>query len=557
MLKNIKVKKLIILSMGLLLFIMIVMGVYSISSLENIASKTETLYDRPHTNLIGMWTIKAKVSQTSSELKDAYLSQLEVRNEAIQNITEVSELIRIIETNKVNPTSKPSDDMVAITQAIDDWGKSAQDIIDFMKNSSDSNNAAKLFKEYYTNERSVIDKIDKIIATASQNALNFKNDSRSVSQQVTIALIIIVVVSILATAAVLFLILKSISRPMQVVLNAARDIANGNINTKIDYSSKSEFGELADSFKSMQIYLMTVVNDIDYVLYEIGNGNFSVHTKINYMGDFAPLQKSMHNIVVNLSTIMTSINQSSNEVASGSDQVSNGAQMLSQGTTQQAGSIQELSATINEISNQVKNNAQNAIEASHTADAMGHEMEESNTQMQELITAISEINDASAEIGKIIKTIEDIAFQTNILALNAAVEAARAGSAGKGFAVVADEVRNLASKSAQASKSTSSMIENSLNAVSRGTKMADSTAKSLLTSVESAKLVAVTIDKISSASNEQSNSISQITLGIEQISAVVQTNSATAEESAAASEQLSAQAQILKGLVDKFTLMQE
>lgn len=216
--------------------------------------------------------------------------------------------------------------------------------------------------------------------------------------------------------------------------------------------------------------------------------------------------------------------------------------------------MEELAATINEISNQVKSNAENAHNVNKLADDVGLKMTESNQQMQTMIEAMKEISSSSSEIGKIIKTIEDIAFQTNILALNAAVEAARAGEAGKGFAVVADEVRNLASKSAEASKNTAVLIESSILAVEKGTKIADETAHTLLESVEGAQKVTRTIDQISKASEEQASSISQITQGIDQISNVVQTNSATAEESAAASEELSGQAQILKGLISQFKL---
>ena len=202
----------------------------------------------------------------------------------------------------------------------------------------------------------------------------------------------------------------------------------------------------------------------------------------------------------------------------------------------------------------MKNNAEHAADADKTVNHVSAEIEVSNQHMGEMVSAMSQINDSSSQIGKIIKTIEDIAFQTNILALNAAVEAARAGAAGKGFAVVADEVRNLASKSAQAAKNTTSLIENSLKQVEKGTIIANKTANSLLQVVESTKVVTDTVKKIFLASNQQSEAISQVTLGVDQISSVVQTNSATAEESAAASEELSRQSQTLKKLVQKFKL---
>lgn len=263
---------------------------------------------------------------------------------------------------------------------------------------------------------------------------------------------------------------------------------------------------------------------------------------------------AMRDINGRLSSTLSQINQAANQVSAGSDQVSSGAQALSQGATEQASSVEELAATITDISGQVKSNAESALNAKEKSEMAGTEIAASNQKMQELIAAMEEISKSSQEIGKVIKTIEDIAFQTNILALNAAVEAARAGAAGKGFAVVADEVRNLASKSADAAKSTTALIEGAITAVSNGTQLVDVTAKSLLSVVTGTQEVASIVNDISTASAEQASSIAQVTQGIDQISSVVQTNSATAEESAAASEELSGQAQMLNNLVGQFKL---
>lgn len=349
---------------------------------------------------------------------------------------------------------------------------------------------------------------------------------------------------------------SSITKPLREIEEVAGNIAKGKLNNEIHYHSKDEVGRLADSFRTTTSLLSVIINDVAHLTSQIAKGNFDIRSTMekSYIGDYRPILLSLRDMTTQVSGTMNQINQSADQVSSGSDQVSSGAQALSQGATEQASAVQELAATINNISSQIRENAEHATKASRDANTVGTEMTISNEKMQDMIKAMEEISHSSSEIGKIIKTIEDIAFQTNILALNAAVEAARAGAAGKGFAVVADEVRSLATKSQEASKNTAALIESSIRAVENGTHIAGETEKSLLESVEGVKLVTETINKISVASSAQAEAVAQVTQGVEQISSVVQTNSATAEESAAASEELSSQAQILKELINRFAL---
>lgn len=350
--------------------------------------------------------------------------------------------------------------------------------------------------------------------------------------------------------------IRAITTPVKELESVAKRISEGYIENEIAHTGNDELGVLADSFRATCEGLHVVVSDLTYLLDEMAKGNFNIRTKAEeaYKGDFEPLLASIRTMNRNLSDTLTQINEAADQVASGSEQVSSGAQALSQGATEQASSVEELAATINEISDQVQLSAQHAKDASGQVTSAGEELSASNQSMGEMVHAMEEISQKSNEIGKIIKTIEDIAFQTNILALNAAVEAARAGEAGKGFAVVADEVRNLASKSAEAAKNTTLLIEGSIQAVEEGTKIANRTASALAATVESAEQAVQTVEKISLAAEQQAESISEVTQGVDQISSVVQTNSATAEESAAASQELSGQSQLLKGLVSRFRL---
>lgn len=371
--------------------------------------------------------------------------------------------------------------------------------------------------------------------------------------------IMISVLVLIGTVSLLFAlyIIRSINKPVKELDDVARKIAEGDLEQSISYQSKDELGKLAVNFNKTVERLrdyVKYIDEISYILKEIASGNLVFHLTYDYAGEFAKIKDALEEISASLNNTLGQINQSADQVASGSDQVSSGSQALSQGATEQASSVEELAATITEISSQVKETADNARNAREQSTQAGDQVEISNQQMQDMITAMGEISDKSSQISKIIKTIEDIAFQTNILALNAAVEAARAGAARKGFAVVADEVRNLASKSSEASKSTADLIEGTVQAVEKGTEIANATAESLGAVVVSTKGVVSTVDKIASAAENQANNIAQVTQGIDQISSVVQTNSATAEESAAASEELSGQAQMLKNLVGQFKL---
>lgn len=349
-------------------------------------------------------------------------------------------------------------------------------------------------------------------------------------------------------------ILVEVAKPLRDVSEVMERIAGGDLQAVVQGSYQGEFDHLAMSVDQTAGMLNVIIGEITEVIGSIASGNLAQEKVRDYAGDFGNISGSLNVIIDSFNLILGDIYTSAEQVSSGSRQVSNGSQALSQGSTEQASSIEELKASIEDLAAQTKQNAVNANQASDLAAVAKISAEKGNGQMGQMLKSMEDINVSSANISKIIKVIDDIAFQTNILALNAAVEAARAGQHGKGFAVVAEEVRNLAARSAEAARSTSDLIGGSISNVETGIKIANNTASALSEIVTEIEKAAALVENIAQASNEQATGISQINKGIEQVSNVVQNNSATAEESAAASEELSGQAELLKEMVGRFSL---
>ena len=349
--------------------------------------------------------------------------------------------------------------------------------------------------------------------------------------------------------------LDAVIEPVNEASLVLREMAKGNLHIFMKGEYRGDHAELKDSINTTIENMQNYVSDISRILSEIGNGNLNLTVTGDYKGDFVEIKNSLNNIILSLNQVLGNISEAAEQVSSGSRQVSDGSQTLSQGSTEQASAIEELTASMAEIADQTKQNAVNANQANQFAEDAKENAIKGNQQMKEMLNSMAEINDSSANISKIIKVIDDIAFQTNILALNAAVEAARAGQHGKGFAVVAEEVRNLAARSAEAARNTTDLIEGSIQKVSTGTILANNTADALNDIVIMVEKAADLVGRIAEASNVQASGVSQINKGIEQVSQVVQNNSATAEESAAASEELSGQAELLKNMVERFKLI--
>ena len=366
-------------------------------------------------------------------------------------------------------------------------------------------------------------------------------------QKAEISVGIIAGIAIAITLFLAFRILKDIRVSMTMLSEAAKQFASGRTDIVLKKLHNDEFGDLVDDFQK-------IVNNVKYQAEIAGNittGNLDLDVKVKGNGDV--LGNAFQSMIDENNHMLSGIRESSIQLSMGAEQVSDASQSLAQGSTQQASAIQQVTASITEIAERTKRNAEEANQANASVHSMKEEAMVSDSHMKEMIGAMTEINEASENISKIIKVIDDIAFQTNILALNAAVEAARAGVHGKGFAVVAEEVRNLAGKSASAASETADMIEDSIKKVEQGSKLAEQTAASLTQIIGEVDNIAL-INNIAVASNDQATAVSQIDQAITQVSQVVQTNSATSEQCAAASEELSNQAMSLRTMIGQYKL---
>ena len=549
-----KLKKVLIVAIIIISTITVATGV----GLMYLKGQLESFVETEYASEISIQETATSILTLARDIRDAYIRAENGENISSydQNVKKyVNEITNELEyVYNINKDPEIARELEDFGNNISKWINIGNEILTAINN-KDMAKANKLILNDCPEVLDVI--IEQVSLIGDKISTNVQDDIQGTTRYIGIVMIIIIVIIIIGLiliTKVVQAIIESISNPVEEIKSAALEMAKGNYDLEIEYTSEDEIGVLADCMREMILFTKDNISNITEVLNKFAEGNFDVEIEDNYIGEFIEIKESLEKIVDSINNTFYDIKIVTEQVKDGSEQVASTAQVISEGAINQAGIIQELMAAIGQINEKVKVSTEQANSTNVLTIELGNQIELNNEKMNEMVTAMNKIEESSRNIKSIINTIYSISEQTNLLALNAAIEAARAGESGKGFAVVADEIRKLAEESSVAVKNTEILIEDSISNVNNGKNIADEASEALNAVVGKAKEAVELIGTIAKLTEQGAMSISEVYEGIDQIAEVVESNTAISEESAAASEELSSQSESLQNMIDKFKL---
>ena len=549
-----KLKKVLIVAVIIISTITVATGV----GLMYLKGQLESFVETEYASEISIQETATSILTLARDIRDAYIRAENGENISSydQNVKKyVNEITTELEyVYNINKDPEIARELENFGNNISKWINIGNEILTAINN-KDMAKANKLILNDCPEVLDVI--IEQVSLIGDKISTNVQDDIQGTTRYIGIVMIIIIVIIIIGLiliTKVVQAIIESISNPVEEIKAAALEMAKGNYDLEIEYTSEDEIGVLADCMREMILVTKNNISNITEVLNKFAEGNFDVDIEGDYIGEFIAIKESLEKIVDSINNTFYDIKIVTEQVKDGSEQVASTAQIISEGAINQAGIIQELMAAIGQINEKVKVSTEQANSTNVLTRELGNQIELNNEKMNEMVTAMNKIEESSINIKSIINTIYSISEQTNLLALNAAIEAARAGESGKGFAVVADEIRKLAEESSVAVKNTEILIEDSISNVNNGKNIADEASEALNAVVGKAKEAVELIGTIAKLTEQGAMSISEVYEGIDQIAEVVESNTAISEESAAASEELSSQSESLQNMIDKFKL---
>lgn len=552
--RDIRIGRKFLIAYGVIILFYIMTVLVSVFGVNKVSKALDVFYSKAFVVSYTANNLRVSIQGTGRNILSAAVAGSE--EEKRTEIQAVRDLVAQMETDIATLKSGlANEEMVeTLRNYLMELRPARESVIESLEAGDDAEAIRRYNETYEPTARKTRSYLEEITAYAQVNASEYLDSGHRIRTEMTAVILLLSIIILLLSSYLWFKITREMTQPVSELNEAAKLLADGNLNVELKYRSGDELGELSDSFRETVAVLKRYVAEVERVLLSIGSGKLNYSSEVEFKGDFIAIGSAMEQIAALLGKAIRQISCTADQIAGGSCQVADSAQVLSRGAAEQAGSLEELAANIDGISDGVSRNADDAVNASQKAGDVSSLVSASSRKMGEMMKAIGEIRENSNAISSIVKEIEDIAFQTNILALNASVEAARAGEAGRGFTVVAAEVRRLAAKTREASRMMADLAFKTTEKVSGGYEAAEKTAGALDRVVTGTGEITVMVDRISDACVRQADSIIQIRQSMELVSVVVQGNSATAEESAASSEELSAQAQVLKKLVEEFEL---